>query len=228
MNPLQKILEKPWQPTAEAAALALTVGPAPVQQGQRTMLHIFLVIVSVVFLLMFATLLTHSQFPGFEPLAGAPWAPFANTTPLWINTLWLAGSSLMMQVALMRLRRSATKQALWAMLAAAGLAVAFVLAQWALWRTVSAMGYAIHGNPANSYFYLLTAVHVLHLLGGVLVLLRSIWLLWRGASPGRLQSGLALCTTYWHYLLVLWALVFFLLTLSPETYRAIAVFCGLG
>ncbi|WLD58181.1 cytochrome c oxidase subunit 3 [Salinispirillum sp. LH 10-3-1] len=228
MNPFRKIMEKPWDPSAEESAMALAIGPGTQYAGQRLMLHIFLVIVSVVFLLMFATFITHSQFPGFQPLAGEPWSPFANTTALWLNTLWLALSSLAMHVALIRLRHDAATQALWAMLLAAFLAAAFVLAQFSLWRTVSGMGYALHGNPANSYFYLLTAVHALHLLGGLFVLVRAIWLLWRGAETARMQTSLSLSTTYWHYLLVLWALVFFLLTRSPETYRAIAVFCGLG
>ncbi|MFY0663579.1 MAG: cytochrome c oxidase subunit 3 [Natronospirillum sp.] len=228
MNPLRKIMEKPWSPSIEESALALANGPASQFAAQRLMLHIFLAIVSVVFLLMFATFITHSQFPGFQALAGEPWSPFANTTALWVNTLLLALSSLAMHIGLIRLRQQAATQALWAMLFAALMTVSFVLAQLALWRSVSGMGYPLHSNPANSYFYLLTAVHGLHLLGGLLVVARAIWLLWRGADPARMQTSLSLSTTYWHYLLVLWVIVFFLMTRSPETYRAIAVFCGLG
>ncbi|MNN99150.1 hypothetical protein D3C81_2187220 [compost metagenome] len=49
----------------------------------------------------------------------------------------------------------------------------------------------------------------------------------RHASPARLRSGIELCAIYWHYLLGLWLVLFALLTSTPETYQAIAAFCGL-
>jgi len=228
MNILQKLMEKPWEPSSDAAAIAIATGPTSRYVAQRMMLNIFLAIVSVVFMLFFVTFITHSQYPGFQALAGEPWKPFASTSSLWVNTLWLGLSSLAMHGGLVKTRQGASAQALIAMLLAAFFAVQFMLAQLGLWRDLSAMGYVLNANPANSYFYLMTAVHGLHLFGGLVVLVRAIVLLWRGADLGRIQVSLKLCAIYWHYLLALWLVLFFLLTRSPETYRAIAIACGLG
>lgn len=228
MNIFQKMTERPWEANTHAAAMAVATGPSASIDARKLMLHIFLVIVSMMFLLFFVTFITHSQFPGFEALAGEPWRPFANTTHLWINTILLALGSVCMHVGLVKARQGSSLQTLVAMLLAAFFTLQFVLAQLWLWQSLTSMGYGLGNNPANSYFYLMTAVHGLHLLGGLAVLLRAIILTWRGAELGRIQDSLKLCGTYWHYLLGLWVVLFVLLTRSPETYRAIAVACGLG
>lgn len=228
MNVFQKLLEKPWDPSTDAAAAAIALGPSDAIDARKLMLHIFLVIVSVVFLLFFTTFIIHTQYPGFEALAGESWRPFANTTHLWLNTVLLALSSVAMHTGLVKARQGAGLHALIAMLFAAFFALQFMLAQLWLWQSLSGMGYTLGGNPANSYFYLMTAVHGLHILGGLAVLARSIFLLWQGTALERIKDSLKLCTTYWHYLFGLWLVVFFLMTRSPETYRAIAVACGLG
>lgn len=228
MNIFQKLAEKSWEPSSNAAAMAIATGPSESIDARKLMLHIFLVVVSMVFLLFFVTFITHSQYPEFEALAGDPWRPFANTTHLWINTVLLALSSAAMQFGLVKARQGASLHALVAMLLAAFFALQFVLAQLWLWQSLSNMGYGLGANPANSYFYLMTAVHGLHILGGLVVLVRSIVLTWWNLDSERIQGSLRLCTTYWHYLLGLWVVLFALLTQSPETYRAIAVACGLG
>ena len=228
MNIFQKLMEKPWEPSSNAAAMAIATGPSASIDARKLMLHIFLVVVSMVFLLFFVTFITHSQYPGFEAMAGDPFRPFANTTHLWVNTVLLVLSSASMHMGLVKARQGSSLHALVAMLLAAFFTIQFVLAQLWLWQSLSGMGYGLGNNPANSYFYLMTAVHALHLLGGLAVLLRSILLTWRGAELNRIQDSLKLCGTYWHYLLGLWFVLFFLLTRSTETYRAIAIACGLG
>lgn len=221
-------MEKPWEAGSDAAAAAVATGPVSSFDARKLMLHIFLVIVSMLFLLLFATFITHSQYPGFEALAGEPWKPFASPSNLWFNTLWLTLSSVAMHWGLVKARRGVSGQALIALLLAVFFAVQFVLAQLWLWRELNGMGYTLASNPGSSYFYLMTTVHGLHLMGGLVVVLRATFLLWRGTAIERIQSSLKLCTIYWHYLLGLWLVLFFLLTRSPETYRAIAIACGLG
>ena len=60
-----------------------------------------------------------------------------------------------------------------------------------------------------SYSYL---QHALHLLGGLVALARTIRRAWSdGADPALLNLGVELCTVYWHYLLAVWLVLFFLL-----------------
>ena len=54
----------------------------------------------------------------------------------------------------------------------------FLVAQLDLWLHLQSMGFYIDGNPANSYFYLLTAVHGLHLMGGLMVLSNVVFRVW--------------------------------------------------
>ena len=52
-------------------------------------------------------------------------------------------------------------------------ALAFIVGQLAAWRELVDAGYFVAANPANTFFYLLTAVHGLHLTGGLAALVNS-------------------------------------------------------
>ena len=69
-------------------------------------------------------------------------------------------------------------------------------------------------NPANCFFYLITAVHGLHLLGGLVALgTNDRQACWRGAETGRRSRlSVELCAIYWHFLLLVWLVLFGLLT----------------
>jgi cytochrome c oxidase subunit III len=72
-------------------------------------------------------------------------------------------------------------------------------------------------SPAFAFFVLLNAIHGLHLLGGLFVLTRTTLRLFRGVDAsnvvarGRIRLSVQLCTTYWHWLLLVWLGVFALL-----------------
>ncbi len=58
------------------------------------------------------------------------------------------------------------------------------------------------GNPAASFFYLLTAMHGLHVIGDLVgwwVEARGVW---RQADPASVAWRITLCARYWHFLLV--------------------------
>jgi Heme/copper-type cytochrome/quinol oxidase, subunit 3 len=48
------------------------------------------------------------------------------------------------------------------------------------WQQLNAAGYFLAANPANAFFYLLTGVHGLHLLGGLVALALTADKVWRG------------------------------------------------
>lgn len=106
-------------------------------------------------------------------------------------------------------------------------AIAFLTGQVWVWQQFVAWGYFVASNPANSFFYLLTGVHGLHLLGGLIAWGITVVKFLRHVPLPQLRVSVELCTTYWHYLLGLWFVLFALLTSTPQTYEAIARFCGL-
>lgn len=226
MSLWHKLTEKSWLATPGAVE-TMTANPTTDFASKRIALNFFLVIATVFFSLLVITFLTHSQFPGFQALAGEPWQPFTDTSRLWFNTSLLLLSSLGMQVALIAARTNRARVSLLALLGAVFFALQFLLAQAWLWQHLSGMGYGLRANPSSSYFYLLTALHGLHLIAGIGVLIKPLLGFWRGAPLERIQGSIKLCTTYWHYLFFVWLAMFGLLASSEETYRTLAALCGL-
>jgi cytochrome c oxidase subunit 3 len=141
--------------------------------------------------------------------ASADWRPLAVPGLLWANTTLLLASSVTVEGARRHLRRWQPGVVGW--LAATGaLGALFVAGQVAAWRSLSAQGALLSGNPHNSFFYLLTGLHLVHLLGALtwflVVLLKARRLAY---TPG--QDGLGLFATFWHFLDGLWVYLFLLL-----------------
>ena len=89
---------------------------------------------------------------------------------------------------------------------------AFLVGQLIVWRGLADAGYFATTNPANAFFYLLTGVHGLHLLGGLVALALTADKVWRGFEVNQVRLSVQLCAVYWHFLLALWLVLFTLLT----------------
>jgi len=73
------------------------------------------------------------------------------------------------------------------------------------------LGYFAATNPANAFFFLVTALHAVHLLGGLVAWVRTSAKLRRGDALDKVRLSVELCTIYWHFLLIIWLLLFVLL-----------------
>lgn len=232
MSILTVLSEKPWLPRAEDNDEFEINESQQKFDRKRTALRFFLAVASVVFSLFIITFLERSQIPDFQALAGQPWQPLSDSWRLWVNTSFLLASGIALQSAIV----AAKKQNLYATLVSISIAVIFsiqfILAQLWVWKGLAELGYFVASNPANSYFYLFTAVHGLHLLGGIPVLAAVIFRVARLHLPHSsttwpdVCSSLRLCSTYWHYLFGVWLVLFALLTSSAETYQLLAALCG--
>jgi cytochrome c oxidase subunit 3 len=211
MSIFSTLREKPWIQHPLPAGGSVDEEVADPQAAARLALRFVLAIVGVLFFLFIITFLSRSQYPDFEALSGAPWQPFTDASRLWFNTGVLAVASLAMQISLS---------------AAVFFTIGFLLAQYELWLHLQSMGFYMNSNPANSYFYLLTAVHGLHLVGGLLVLAHVVFRIWYDEELATLAGPLQLCAVYWHFLFGVWLVLFALLTSTPETINALAALCG--
>jgi cytochrome c oxidase subunit 3 len=139
------------------------------------------------------------------------WRPIDEPSVLWANTAVLVIASLAFQWT----RNAANKGLLPAVkvgLLVGGVCTAlFLSGQLLAWKQLVASGCLLTGNPANSFFYLLTALHGLHLLGGMWVWGRTTKRVLMGASAESVRLSVELCTVYWHYLLLVWVGLFGLL-----------------
>jgi cytochrome c oxidase subunit 3 len=131
---------------------------------------------------------------------------------LWFNTGVLVVSSIALQWAHMAARRNDIDGVFAGLLAGGASAVTFLAGQLLAWQELNVAGYFVASNPANSFFYLITAAHGLHLMGGLVALGRTTAKVWRGAEMPQVRLSVELCTIYWHFLLLVWLVLLGLLT----------------
>ncbi len=149
-------------------------------------------------------------------MRAADWSSLPGTGLLWINTWLLVLSSLALQWAVVAVQRRDTTRA------AAGLGVGGVSAllflggQLLVWRQLNAGGFYAESHPASAFFYLITAIHGLHLAGGMLALGRvGARVSMADGDAENVRLSVELCALYWHFLLVVWLLVCGILVLGP-------------
>lgn len=94
------------------------------------------------------------------------------------------------------------------------LGLLFVATQYMGWTVLHENGYYLAGKDStqeSSYLYLLTGLHVAHLIGGlislIIVLIKTIRNKYRVDNTNGMQVSL----TYWHFLGALWVYLFFFL-----------------
>jgi cytochrome c oxidase subunit 3 len=140
---------------------------------------------------------------------------------LWFNTGVLVTSSIALQLAHMAARRNDMDGVIVGLCAGGASAVTFLVGQFLAWQQLRAAGYYVASNPANSFFYLITAAHGLHLMGGLVALGRTTTKVWRGAEMTRVRLSVELCAIYWHFLLLIWLVLLGLLTGWTDNFVAI-------
>lgn len=147
----------------------------------------------------------------FMRMGLSDWRPLPLPRLLWLNTGVLVLSSIALQCAVVAARNGQVDMVRLGLATAGLTALAFLIGQLMAWRQMTDDGYLLSSNPANSFFYLITGMHGLHILGGLVGLSRTTVSAWNGARPERLRLGVELCAMYWHFLLFVWLAIFALL-----------------
>jgi len=140
------------------------------------------------------------------------WVPTALPPILYLNTLVLVVSSLTLEVSRRSLRAArGAAFARWLYLTVA-LGLAFVAGQLAGWKELHARGVYLATNPSSSFFYLLTAAHGIHLLGGIVALLVLAVRAPKLAAMPKSRVAVDVTSIYWHFMDGLWIYLLILLT----------------
>jgi cytochrome c oxidase subunit III len=142
------------------------------------------------------------------------WRHFTLPSILYFNTILLLASSVTLEVARRRvavfmggLKSQAESPARW-LYVTLFLGLLFVAGQYVAWLQLSAQGVFLATNPSSSFFYVLTAAHGLHVLGG----LGGITYVIRNLSKSLLRRNtLDAAARYWHFMDVLWLYLLLLL-----------------
>jgi cytochrome c oxidase subunit III len=206
---IQRLKDKPWLKQGVVPTSQETVTSSAPKVG----LWVFLAVVSSLFGL-FASAYS-MRMVGHAGLTS--WQALDEPSILWINTLILVLASGAMQIARNRIDADELTGGRSYFISAGVLTLVFLAGQLFAWLQVRATSDLGASSPAFAFFVLLTAIHGLHLLGGLFVLTRTTLRLFRGVDAsnvvarGRIRLSVQLCTTYWHWLLLVWLGVFALL-----------------
>jgi cytochrome c oxidase subunit 3 len=201
MSILRALMEKPW--ATEGVADDIHGFDLESLPTAKLGLRVFLVVATVVFSL---TIVTYA-----DRMLVADWRALPLPWVLWVNTALLVLSSVAFQWARVSADRGQIDDLRAGLFAAGMLALAFLVGQLVAWQQLVDLGYFAASNPANAFFYLMTALHGLHLIGGLVAWAKTSAKLRRGVALDRLRLSVELCATYWHFLLVIWLVLFGLL-----------------
>ena len=142
------------------------------------------------------------------------WLKFELPQLFYISTAVIIISSVTMNWVLSSAKSNNYKNVKLASLITLILGFAFVICQFKAWGTLVDQKVFFAGkysNAAGSYLYILTGLHLLHLVGGILALL----LVWVKSLKNKYNSenllGIKLCAIFWHFLDVLWIYLFLFL-----------------
>ena len=94
------------------------------------------------------------------------------------------------------------------------LGITFGICQWYAWEDLVAHGIHLVGNPSESFIYIISGVHLLHMIGGIIFLLAVIAKSFQFKVHKKNLLSINLCTTYWHFLGLVWVYLFFFFTLN--------------
>ena len=203
----QILAQKPWDQSQAKIDNMHEGGTINLSKGKLGLR--FIMFVSTIFFCLF--IVTYSDrmvYPDWQRMP-EPWL-------LWVNTAVLFFSSMVFinaQIASKNHQFQIVKNRL---LLIGFLAFAFLVGQLLVWQQLIANGFYVSTNPSNAYFYVFTALHGLHLLGGLVYWYLTIKKVWISSDivVAKVKHRVDLCAIYWHFLLAVWVVLFGLMLFS--------------
>lgn len=145
----------------------------------------------------------------------AEWKPFDLPFQVWISTILILISSISYHFAKRSIEADAIDAGRKWLLVTTVLGAAFISSQLLAWLELSRRGLYLQGNPYTGFFYILTAVHVVHVLGGIVALGSIVLNSWNGGGSEferlRRRKLARAVGWYWHFMGAIWLVLFVLL-----------------
>lgn len=169
--------------------------------------------VAMAAILMMFTALTSAYI--VRAASSNDWQPLTMPRVLLLSTALILVSSGTLEAARRKLKGGAEGAYKSWLLITVVLGLGFLGSQLFAWRQLARQGIYVSSNPHSSFFYLLSATHGVHLLGGLLALifltLRARAAIDNALAVKKRQAGADTVTLYWHFMDVLWVYLFVLL-----------------
>jgi len=142
------------------------------------------------------------------------WLNFNLPGMFWITSVIIVISSITMHLALRSARNDKTASLRLFLVITAILGLAFLAGQYQAWKQLVGMDVFFVGNPAGSFLYVLTGLHGIHIISGIIFILAVISSSFRLKVHSKRLIKIEMCTTYWHFLGGLWLYLFLFLKMN--------------
>ena len=200
LNIFKLLSQKPWESSQAAIDNehdGKTLSLSKVNLGVRTVMVVSTVIFSLFVVSYSDRMLVHD------------WKSLSEPWLLWINTVILIFTSIVFYKTKVLSDQNKFEKAKNSLLLVGFLTFAFITGQLLVWQHFISVGQYASTNPANAFFYLFTALHGLHLLGGLFFWGKAITKIFKeNFNVSKTKQTIELCAIYWHFLLIVWLILF--------------------
>jgi len=194
------ITQKPWE--ASQAVLdneheGKTIAASKARLGVRTIMVVSTIIFSLFVVSYADRMLIHD------------WRSLSEPWLLWVNTVILILTSIVFHKTRIFVDKNDFEKTKNNLLIVGFLSFAFITGQLLVWQHFVNLGQYASTNPANAFFYVLTALHGLHVLGGLYFWAKVTTQLFKNNyNASKIKHNIELCAIYWHFLLIVWFVLF--------------------
>lgn len=148
--------------------------------------------------------------------ASGNWLEFELPNIFFMSTAVLLVSSLLLHVSYNKFKKGLEKEYKAWLISAFVSGIAFVALQYMGWKELFSIGIDMKGNPSGSFLYMITGVHAVHVIGGLIALTIGILGAFtkRFRITERRKINFELTLHYWHFVDLLWVYLLIFLYLS--------------
>jgi cytochrome c oxidase subunit 3 len=200
LNIFKLLSQKPWedsQKVIDDQHDGKTLALSKAKLGVRTIMVVSTVIFSLFVVSYSDRMLVHD------------WRSLSEPWLLWVNTIILIFTSFVFHKTKVLSDKNEFEKAKNYLLIVGFLTFAFITGQLLVWQYYVNLGQYASTNPANAFFYLFTALHGVHVLGGLFFWGRATTKLFtKNFSVLKIKQAIELCAIYWHFLLIVWFILF--------------------
>ena len=126
----------------------------------------------------------------------------------WPSTFVILISSLTMGLSVKAFKKRKMQQFKALISVTTVLGVLFGVLQFTGFRQLYAQGIRLNGNVSASFFFIITGMHLLHILGGIIALLIVFFRAFRTRVKVYSATGIEIAASYWHFVDALWIYLF--------------------
>lgn len=142
------------------------------------------------------------------------WVAFELPVEMWLTTATIFLSSITMHWGYLEAKKDNLEKVKFALGITTLLGVLFLVGQFYVWSVLVDHQVYFVGNPSGSFLYVISGLHGLHIVSGVIFLIIVLISTFKYKVHSKNLTLIQMCTTYWHFLDVLWIYLFVFLLLN--------------